>query len=109
MATHLELGKQGEELAVEYLVQRGFSILQRNWRYSYCEIDIIALKNGMPHFVEVKTRCSTRYGMPEESVSKEKIRLLLKAIKAFMARHEEYRDFHLDVLSIILPQNGTPE
>lgn len=79
MAEHNELGKLGEQLAGEYLAERGYSILHRNWRYGRYELDIIALKGRVLHFVEVKTRASNVDDFPEENVNRKKIRHLLKA------------------------------
>ncbi|MFL5809982.1 MAG: YraN family protein [Flavisolibacter sp.] len=100
MAQHIEAGKEGEQLAENYLLKNGFSILHRNWRYSHYEIDIVALKNGIPHFVEVKLRNSRAFGWPEEAVTKKKITSLLQAANQFMYRHAQYKDFRLDILSI---------
>jgi putative endonuclease len=100
MAQHNDLGKTGEQLAEVYLIDKGYRILHRNWRYSRYEIDIVALKNGVPHFVEVKMRSSWQYGTPEESVDKMKIRNLLKAANGFLNRHPCYSDFRIDILSI---------
>ena len=100
MAQHNDLGKVGEQLAEMFLVEKGYTILHRNWRFSHYEVDIIALKNELPHFIEVKMRSSWQYGMPEESVNKKKIRDLLKAAGEFIYRHPQYTDFRLDILSI---------
>lgn len=67
-----KLGQQGEELAVQYLQEKGYTILHTNWRFKFIEIDIIASRNNTLHFIEVKTRRSTRYGQPEESVGIKK-------------------------------------
>jgi len=56
MATHIDFGKLGEKLAEDFLINKGYVILYRNWRYSYYEIDIVALKDEVPHFIEVKKR-----------------------------------------------------
>ena len=106
MASHNDLGRKGEEMAEKYLVENGFTILHRNWRYSHYEIDIIALKNEIPHFVEVKLRSSRRCGFPEENVTKQKIRYLLQAAEQFLYRHPSYKNFRLDILSIILGPDG---
>jgi len=83
MAVHLELGKKGEDLAVEYLCTRGFTILFRNWKYGRFEIDIIAIKDGMLHFVEVKLRSRAIHGDPEQNITRSKIKSLLKGIDGF--------------------------
>ena len=100
MAQHNDLGKTGEQLAEVYLSEKGFTILHRNWRYSRYEIDIVALKNRVPHFVEVKMRSSWQYGRPEESVNREKIYHLLRAANGFLNTYPEFTDFRIDILSI---------
>ncbi|MDQ6609309.1 MAG: YraN family protein [Bacteroidota bacterium] len=100
MATHTDVGKAGEKLAEEYLVQNGFSIVHRNWRYSFYEIDLIVIKDNLLHFVEVKYRSSNFGGYPEEAVNKKKVKDLLRAIDQFLFLHPKYDNFHLDILSI---------
>jgi putative endonuclease len=100
MAVHIDLGRQGEQMAEAYLIARGFTILHRNWRHSHYEIDLIALKNELPHFVEVKFRSSNKFGMPEENVTKKKIKFLLQAADEFLFRNQQYKNFHIDILSI---------
>jgi len=107
MAQHNDLGKLGEELAVAYLREHKFEILFCNWRYSHYEVDIIAQKNGLPHFVEVKLRTSSRYGTAQESVSAKKLRFLITAADAFLVQHPRYKDFRIDVLGISLEKDGT--
>jgi putative endonuclease len=100
MAEHNELGKLGEELAGDYLAEKGYSILHRNWRYGRYEIDIIAMKGAVLHFVEVKTRDSNVYGFPEENVTPKKIRHLLLAADEFLYLHPDYHHIQFDVLAI---------
>jgi putative endonuclease len=109
MANHNELGKEGEQLAEKYLQENAFSILYRNWRYSHYEIDIIAVKKNIPHFIEVKCRSSQSFGKPELSVGKEKIRYLIRAAEEFMHRHPIYKDFRIDILSISTHKNAKTE
>jgi putative endonuclease len=108
MAQHNDLGKTGEQLAEVYLIDKGYKILHRNWRHSHYEIDIVAEKNDVPHFVEVKMRSSWQYGTPEESVNRKKIQDLLKAANGFLNQHPCYTDFRIDILSITKhPEKGT--
>lgn len=72
MAVHNELGKQGEALAVEYLRKEGYEILETNWVFQKAEVDIIALKGDVLAIVEVKTRSSLEYGLPQEFVKPKK-------------------------------------
>lgn len=107
MPSHLEIGKAGEKLAEAYLVEKGYKILHRNWRCGHEEIDLIASRDCLLHFVEVKYRSSNHHGHPEEAVNKKKIRTLLKAIDQFLYQHPQYNDFRLDVLSITEKREGT--
>lgn len=95
MAEHNELGKKGEELAVEYLQQNGYKILDRNWTFQKAEIDIIAQKENILAVVEVKTRSSLDFGSPEEFVKQKKINLLIKAVNAYINYRE--KDFGEDL------------
>jgi len=104
MATHLDIGKAGEKLAEAYLVQNDYTILHRNWRFHHDEIDLIAVKNNLIHFVEVKYRSSNYHGHPEEAVNKKKIKTLLRCIEQFLFLHPQYNDFRLDILSITQKQ-----
>ena len=101
-------GKQGEQFAEDYLRNHNYTILHRNWRYSRYEIDIIALKNEVLHFVEVKLRSSKNYGLPEEHVSKKKFKFLMQAADEFLFLHPEYKHVQFDILAITtLPNTKT--
>ncbi len=109
MAHHLETGRSGELLAIEYLTKNGFEILHRNWKYSYYEIDIIALRDIVLHFIEIKTRNGNQFGYPEESVSSKKIRNMMKAAAHYQVSFPGYRRIQYDVLSISLHGKEIPE
>ena len=94
MAEHNELGKKGEELAVEFLEQDGYEILERNWVFQKAEIDIIAQKNAVLAIIEVKTRSSLDFGLPQDFVKTKKIQLLIKAVNAYINDRE--KDFNDD-------------
>ncbi|WP_121355259.1 YraN family protein [Flavisolibacter nicotianae] len=100
MASHLDIGKEGEKLAEQYLSEKGYQLLHRNWRYGRYELDLVTLKNEKLRFVEVKFRSCNQYGNPEEAVTKKKIKSLLQAIDQFLFLHPQYDDFRLDVISI---------
>lgn len=76
-------GKLGEQLVCEWLLKSGFEIRARNFHCRYGEIDIVAFKDGTTHFVEVKTRTSTAYGHPLESVGRQKIQRMKKSIHLY--------------------------
>lgn len=109
MASHNRLGQEGETLAAQWLEQNGFALLHRNWRHSRYEVDIIAARGDTLHFVEVKTRRSTRFGEPEESVGRSKIRYLLKAGAAYQYEYPQWKKVQYDVLSITLLPEGDME
>jgi putative endonuclease len=100
MALHNTLGKEGEQIAETYLKEKGFDILHRNWRYSHYEIDIIAMRNNVLHFVEVKIRSSKKFGLPEEAVNKIKFQSLLNAADEFLFQNLQYKHVQYDVLAI---------
>ena len=72
MAEHYELGKKGEQLAVNYLIGKGYKIVERNWRFQKAEIDIIARKAETLISVEVKTRSTKNFGNPQDFVNPKK-------------------------------------
>jgi putative endonuclease len=108
MASHNQLGKEAEQMAVDYLVKNGYEILHCNWRYSHYEIDIIAKKNGLLRIIEVKALKTSGIKFPEESVTKKKFKYLLKAADEFLFQNQQYRHVQFDILSIIInPQKET--
>jgi putative endonuclease len=109
MAVHNELGKYGEELAKVYLLEKEFEILFLNWKYSYYEIDVIAIKKNILHFIEIKTRRNLKYGFPEEGVDKKKLENLLNAGEAFMYQFPCWQQVQYDILSIYINKNNAPE
>jgi putative endonuclease len=110
MASHNELGKEGEELAARWLKENGFELLHRNWRHSYHEIDIIATKGKFLHFVEVKARKASPFGgNPEDSVTKKKFKNLQKAADEFLFLNPGHQWISYDILSITLQRNGEAE
>jgi putative endonuclease len=109
LSKHHITGKKGEMLAITYIQNKGFTLLHQNWRYSRYEVDIIASKENVLHFIEVKTRSNTQFGAPEESVSEKKIENLMKASEEFQHLHPEWKRVQYDVLSILLPASGKIE
>lgn len=100
MASHNQLGKDGEKMAEDFLLKKGYEILHLNWRYSFYEIDIIARRNNLLHIIEVKTLSASSPGYPEDSVTKRKFKRLLNAADEFLHQHPEYRHVQYDILSI---------
>jgi Holliday junction resolvase-like predicted endonuclease len=75
-------GAKGEEIATDYLIEKGYTILERNWRHHHLEVDIIASKESLLHIIEVKTRHSLRYGRPEESITRDKMTFFKKRCRS---------------------------
>ena len=109
MSSHNKIGADGENLADEWLKQRGYHILHRNWRHSHYEIDFIALKNNKLHIIEVKSRNASPFGYPEDSVTKKKFKNLQRAADQFLFLNPGYNWIQYDILSITLHQNNDPE
>ncbi|RRJ94033.1 YraN family protein [Flavobacterium macacae] len=100
MAEHNELGKLGEELAVEYLQKEGYEILETNWVFQKAEIDIIAKKGEIVAVIEVKTRSSIDFGLPQDFVNPKKIQLLVKAINEYIISNDLDAEVRFDIISI---------
>jgi putative endonuclease len=101
MAYHNELGKIGEQLAVDYLYRQGYTILERNFIYDKAEIDIIAKKEEQIVVVEVKTRNSDFFGDPQDFVTKGKIKLLVKAANEYLVSNELDLEVRFDVIAVL--------
>lgn len=102
-------GNKGEELAATWLEEKGYSILERNWRFRFWEVDIIASRNNILHFFEVKTRTTQRFGHPEESVGNEKMQSLKKAAEEYLYKNPEWKYLQFDVLAITILNNQPPQ
>jgi putative endonuclease len=100
MAGHNDLGKLGEELAVDFLKKAGYEILQTNWVFQKAEIDIIARKGNMLAVTEVKTRSSIEFGLPQEFVKPKKIQLLVKAVNEYIIQNDLDVEVRFDIISI---------
>jgi putative endonuclease len=100
MAAHNELGKLGEDLAVEHLRKNGYEILETNWTFQKAEIDIIAIKEGILAVVEVKTRSSLEFGLPQDFVKPKKIQLLVKAVDAYVYERDLDINVRFDIIAI---------
>lgn len=105
MAEHNLLGKKGEEIAKDYLISSGFSLLESSWRYKKKEIDIIAKDGESLVFVEVKTRTDDYWGNPEEFVTKSKQRFLIEAAEAYIIEKDYCGTSRFDIISIIFRGN----
>ena len=102
MAYHNELGKIGEKLAAEYLINKGYEILAQNFYFDKAEIDIIAKKdNNTLVVVEVKTRNSDFFGDPQDFVTPSKIKLLVKAANEYVISNDLDTEVRFDIITVI--------
>jgi putative endonuclease len=100
MADHNDLGKLGEELAVEFLQKNGYEILETNWTFQKAEVDIIAKKENTLAIVEVKTRSSLDFGLPQDFVKPKKIQLLVKAVNEYVVSNNLEVEVRFDIIAI---------
>lgn len=109
--TNKEIGKYGEEIAKNFLIKRGFEIIEMNWHYSrMSEIDIIASKDDILHFVEVKTRSNNKFGIPLEAVDKRKLNYIFQGAMGYVSKSKKrYKRVQLDVIGIMLEGEKEPD
>ncbi len=101
--SNISIGKNGEELAKNYLLKMGYNILDTNKRFSrLCEIDIIALDKDTLVFVEVKTRKTNICGHPFEAVTKTKYNHIKQGLFMFLKDNPKYKKYRIDVISLLL-------
>ena len=99
--SRVALGSLGEDAATKLLVCKGYRIITRNFRCRFGEIDIIALRNNCLHFIEVKTRCSKKFGEARESVNTYKRKHIKKATAFFIYKHKlENKFIRFDVIEV---------
>lgn len=102
------LGQQGEAFAADYLNSRGYKILERNYRAGHQELDIIASQDGVLHFVEVKTRRTSQFGLGEDAMHRKKIDRLLQAIDAYLGNIDVVSEWQLDLIVVELRTKTEP-
>lgn len=97
------VGEIGENLAADMLVNSGYRIVTRNYMTRDGEIDIIAIKDGVMHFVEVKTRSSDEFGYPADAVTDDKIRHIKKVANTYLScRRGYWKDVSFDVFEVMV-------
>lgn len=103
MAAHNDKGKQGEEMAKVHLQAKGYSVLHCNWRYQKTEVDMIAQIGHTLVFIEVKTRNSEYFGLPESFVTEAKKRNFAKAAEAYCQLNNiQDADIRYDIMAVII-------
>ena len=101
MAKHNELGKKGEQLAVDFLLKNNYEIIERNYRFDKAEVDIIAQINDTLAIIEVKTRSTTDFGNPEDFVKPKQIQRLVKAVDEYVNVNGLDVEVRFDIIAIV--------
>jgi putative endonuclease len=101
MAQHNDLGRYGENLAKAHLEAAGYEVLDVNWRHGKAEIDLIAYKDKVIIFVEVKTRSGNGFGEPEDFVDIRKQRLLSGAADEYIYLKDHQGEVRFDIIAIL--------
>lgn len=107
MAEHNLLGKKGEEIAKQYLIENGYKVRHLNWRFKKNEIDIITTKNNLLVVVEVKTRTNEYFENPREAVTRNKQRFIIKATEAYINEYDIHLEVRFDIIAITLLKSNT--
>jgi len=107
MAQHNELGKTGEQIAVDLLVKKGYEIKERNWRFKKAEIDIIAQKDNFLIAIEVKTRSTDDFGDPQDFLKPKQKNLLIGAMDEYVVSKDLDVEVRFDVIGIIKNKQET--
>ncbi len=97
-----ESGDYGEALALEFLTKKGYTLLEKNYRYKRAEIDLIMRQANTLVFVEVKARSSVSYGFPEEAVDEKKAALIIEAADHYIYEANWEKAIRFDIVSVIL-------
>ncbi len=106
MKTNVETGRIGEDLACQYLQQKGYILLHRNWRFRKSEIDIICRNQEFTVFTEVKTKHQLQFGFPEAAVRRKKKELQLLGATEYMHRFQVKTQVRFDIIAILLLPEG---
>ena len=96
-----QIGLEGEREASNFLTKKGYEIVEKNYRYRYSEIDIIAKKDNLLIFVEVKTKSYTAFGNPELSVDEKKVHKVQQGAEHYILDNDWRGDIRFDVIAII--------
>ncbi|MDB5117729.1 MAG: hypothetical protein JWQ79_3221 [Mucilaginibacter sp.] len=101
MAKHLDLGRKGESLAKAHLENEGYEILDENWTHGKLEVDLIAYKDRVIIFTEVKTRSGNGFGEPEDFVDARKQKLLADAADEYIYLMDHQGEVRFDIIAIL--------
>ena len=102
MANHNSTGKTGEAMGIKWLIEKGFCMKEKNWRHSRWEVDAIAEKDTVLHFIEIKSRRNKKFGLPEARVGKKKIQNLINAAEEYLYQYPQWQRIQFNILSILI-------
>ncbi|MGE8432815.1 YraN family protein [Chryseobacterium joostei] len=101
MADHNDFGKIAEDMAADYLQKNGYKVIARNFRFQKAEIDIIAEKDDLTVIVEVKARSTDAFMLPQEAVTKTKIKSIVTAANHYLEESEKQSKVRFDIISVL--------
>ena len=101
----IELGRKGEDIAVNYLIKSGYNIMKRNYRIGHSDIDILAKDNETLVFVEVRTKSREDRGMPEDTLTPKKLRRMKKTAELYIAFNHYEGSARLDAICIVVDES----
>lgn len=103
-------GKAGEGIAAEYLKKKGYEIVEQNFRTRYGELDLVCTKGKRLIFVEVKLKIGEDYGKPEEMISENKVRKIMRTAESYLVMRRKivrkYEGLRIDVVAIVMGEGG---
>lgn len=106
MAQHNQLGKIGEQLAMDFLLEKGYEIMKRNYRFDKAEVDIIAKKEQTLAIVEVKTRSTSDFGNPQDFLKPKQIQRIVRAVDEYVTKNKLDVEVRFDIIAIVKGKNG---
>lgn len=102
--TSYSTGKQAEAAAANYLVQNAYNVIDQNWRTRWCEIDIIATKQSVVYFVEVKYRATSINGSGLDYITRSKLRQMARAAESWILKANWTGDYQLSAIELTGPE-----
>ena len=103
---HISTGKTGEQLALDYLLEKGYRLVEQNWRCKLGEIDLVMQDKDTLVFVEVKSRTSDQFGSPEEAITPHKLKRMEKLAQYYLLQKHSSQDWQIDLAAIMLDKNN---
>jgi len=102
MAQHNQLGKRGEQIAVDFLLDKGYDIVERNYRFDKAEVDIIAKNKNILAIIEVKTRSTVDFGDPQDFLKPKQIQRIVKAVDEYVTANKLEVEVRFDIVAIVI-------